>query len=281
MGDLAKDTHVEGGDGRYTATFDDDWNIWGPCGGYVAAVAMRAVGAHTGLKRPASFSCHFLGVGAFREVSIDVRTLRATKRAESVAVTMSQDDRPICEAVAWVIGDVEGITHEHAQAPDVPKHTELKPIEELLSPEDLAEGPPFTFWSNFDERPVRWLAREEWETRPAGDPVWQHWVRFRPTPRFDDPFAEAARLLVTLDVAMWPAASQGHKRDELTHIAPSLDLSAVFHETSDVSEWLLIDGHSPVARDGIVGGTARVWSEDGRLLCSGVQSMLCRPVQRG
>ena len=280
MGDLAKETEVVGSDGAYTATLHDDWNIWGPCGGYVAAVAMRAVGAYTGLRRPASFTCHFLGVGDFREVSLDVRTLRRSKRAESVAVTMSQDDKPLLEAVAWVVGDVDGIEHEDSQMPDVPLPADLRSVTELLEPEDLEEGPPFNFWLNFDEKPLEWLPREEWGKRPAGDPIFRHWVKFQPCARFDDPFLEAARLLVTLDVAMWPAASRGYAQGSLTHIAPSLDLSAVFHEIDDCGEWLLIDGHSPVARDGIVGGTGRVWSEDGRLLCSGVQSMLCRPAQR-
>jgi acyl-CoA thioesterase len=116
-----------------------------------------------------------------------------------------------------------------------------------------------------------------WQKRPGGDPIWRHWIRFDPTPVFDDPFAEAARLLVTLDVCMWPAASRAYAFGELTHIAPSLDLSAVFHRMDAATEWLLVDGRAPIAHDGIVGGDARVWSQDGVLLCSGVQSMLCRP----
>ncbi len=277
MGDLALDTHVQGSDGRYTAVLSKDWHIWGPCGGYIAAVGLRAAGAHTGFTRPASFTCHFLGVGQYREVDITTRTLRKTKRAESIAVTITQDGNPILEAVAWGIGDVEGIEHTDAPFPDVPKPSELKDIMELLTPEDLAEGPPFNFWSNFDERPIQWLPREEWGKRPGGDPVWRHWVRFRPTPVFDDAWVEACRLLCLLDVSMWPSAARAYDQGTLKHIAPSLDLSAVFHRVEGLSEWLLLDGHSPVARDGIVGGTGRVWSDTGDLLCSGVQSMLCRP----
>jgi acyl-CoA thioesterase II len=280
MGDLARDTHVRGSDGTYTATLSPDWNIWGPCGGYIAAVGLRAAGAHTEFRRPVSFTCHFLGVGQYRDVDITTRTLRKTKRAESVAVTITQDGNPLLEAVAWAIGDVGGIAHEHTAFPDVPKHTELKDIRELLTAEELAEGPPMNFWSNFDERPIQWLSREEWGKRPGGDPVWRHWVRFHPTPSFDDPFVEAGRLLCLLDVSMWPSAARAYDQGSLAYIAPSLDLSAVFHQVDDVSDWLLLDGHSPVARDGIVGGTGRVWSEDGTLLCSGVQSMLCRPAQR-
>ncbi len=42
MGDLARDTAVQGGAGSYGAVLSRDWEIWGPMGGYVAAVALRA-----------------------------------------------------------------------------------------------------------------------------------------------------------------------------------------------------------------------------------------------
>ena len=53
MGDLAVDTEVVGGDGHFTAQLSSDWEIWGPNGGYVAAVLLRAAGAHTRFDRPA------------------------------------------------------------------------------------------------------------------------------------------------------------------------------------------------------------------------------------
>ena len=54
MGDFALDTAVSGEDGRYTATLSHDWEIWGPNGGYVAAIALRAAGAHSRFDRPAT-----------------------------------------------------------------------------------------------------------------------------------------------------------------------------------------------------------------------------------
>lgn len=45
MGDLAEDTAPESlGEGRYRVTLSQDWEIWGPMGGYVAACALRAAG---------------------------------------------------------------------------------------------------------------------------------------------------------------------------------------------------------------------------------------------
>ena len=41
MGDLTGDTAVEPmGAGRYRAILSQDWEIWGPMGGYVAACAL-------------------------------------------------------------------------------------------------------------------------------------------------------------------------------------------------------------------------------------------------
>jgi acyl-CoA thioesterase-2 len=84
MGSLDLDTRLSGGDGIYQATLSPDWQIWGPNGGYVAAVALRAAGLASRFRRPASFTCHFLGVGAFAPAEVRVvpqRSARTTRRA--------------------------------------------------------------------------------------------------------------------------------------------------------------------------------------------------------
>src|SRR5258708_25112344 len=103
MGDLAIDTAVEGHDGHYTARFSGDWEIWGPNGGYVAAIALRAAGAHARFDRPATFTCHYLSAAAFDEVQLEVTTLRSSRRAESIRVSMTQGEKPILEALVWTI----------------------------------------------------------------------------------------------------------------------------------------------------------------------------------
>ena len=86
MGDLAVDTEVEGSDGRYRAQLSRDWEIWGPNGGYLAVIALRAADAHTSLRRPATLSCHYLGVADFDAVDLEVRTIRGSRRTASIAV---------------------------------------------------------------------------------------------------------------------------------------------------------------------------------------------------
>src|SRR5437764_890433 len=96
VGDLAVDTAIEGSDGLYRAQLSRDWEIWGPNGGYLAVIALRAAGAHTTLRRPATFSCHYLGVADFDAVDLEVRTLRGSSRAASIAVSRCARIRATC-----------------------------------------------------------------------------------------------------------------------------------------------------------------------------------------
>ncbi len=87
MGDLAADTKVTGSVGRYSARLSRDWEIWGPNGGYIASIALRAAGEHSQFGRPVSIVGHFLGIATFDDVVVEVKTLRLTKRAESMRVS--------------------------------------------------------------------------------------------------------------------------------------------------------------------------------------------------
>lgn len=70
--DLELATRVERERGAYHATLSDEWEIWGPNGGYLAAIALRAVGQKAEIQRPRSFYCHFLSSPSFTAVQVDV-----------------------------------------------------------------------------------------------------------------------------------------------------------------------------------------------------------------
>jgi len=269
MGALDVDTAVVGRDGRFVGQVTRDWEIWGPNGGFLAALALRAAGAHTDLRRPASFSCHFLGVADFDAVDLSVRTLRRTKRAESIAVSMTQHGAPILEAMVWVVGDVDGLEHHAWTAPSVDDPRGVMTIAERTP-----DQPMFAFWNNLECRPCGWI--DDWDNRPAGVFHENAWYRFRPTAMFDDPFVDAGRSLLVLDTVLWPVVMRGHPQDGGWY-APSIDVQVRFHALEPTSEFLLTDAHSPAGRDGLVGGVGSVWSESGVLLATGGQQMLCRP----
>lgn len=267
MGDFAEDTAVFGGDGRYKARLSADWEIWGPQGGYIATVALRAAGQHSRFQRPATFYCHYLSVAEFDAVDIEAETLRASKRVESVRVSVRQSDRPIMEAVVWLVDELTGVDHLDATMPKVPDPGGLRSWAEIFP----GTEPPFPFWKNVEGRPCDF--DEERQGKP-GKPQARVWMRFHPKPVFDDPFLEAGRLLTVADVYMYPASVGAH--GEPRYVAPSMDLAVTFHQSAEGSEWLLTDAQSPISQHGLVGGRASVWSEDGRLLATAIQQMLQR-----
>src|SRR5579884_1017716 len=271
VGNLDTDTAVVAlGEGRYRGRLSQDWEIWGPMGGYVAAVALRAAGAASPFGRPASFFCHYLAVGSFEEVEVEVRTLRSARTACSQSATVTQGDRTLLEATIWSVGEVDGLEHHEVEPPEVPGPDQLKAVEELVP-----DAPPgFPFWSNFESRPVAF--DPDWPPSGPVPPVWQQWCRLRAPETLEDPWLDAARSLVLLDVQSWPAASRHHAWRPPRYIAPSLDLYAAFHEPAPDAVWLLADGYSPVAAEGLIGWHGRLWSPEGRLVASGGGQNLCR-----
>lgn len=272
MGDLAADTAVEPlGDGRYRAMVSQDWEIWGPMGGYVASIALRAAGAESAQPTPAAFSCHFLGVAAFEPIDVEVHALREARTAASHRVSLTQGGRPILEALAWSIGDVEGLEHDETTAPEVPGPDGLPSLRDLFDPDD---GPPFRFWDNLDAKPIEF--EREWPPDGPRSARWQEWLQFEPTATFDDPWVDAARSVILVDLPSWPAANRPHAWKEPPFTAPTLDLNVAFHQPTRDEPWLLCDGSAPLAAGGLFGWNAQIWSPSGRLHASGGGQCLYR-----
>lgn len=272
MGDFEIDTRLaDCGAGRFRAVLSRDWEIWGPNGGYVAAIALRAAGRVARVQRPASISGHFVSVARFEPVDVTVRTVKSGRSAESFAVAITQDDRPIFEGLVRTAAEGPGLSHDVAEIPERASPAELATAEQLVGE---GGGPKFPFWHNFDSKPV-WPERFADGERPAYPPVFREWYRFRPRARFDDPFLDAARSLLMIDTASWIAACQPHPNAGFT--APNLDVTAWFHRAAPESEWLLMDHICETAGGGLMGTHAKIWSEDGQLVATGGAQLFCLP----
>jgi acyl-CoA thioesterase II len=271
VGDLAQDSAVIGRDGHYRGSVSGDWEIWGPMGGYVAAIALRAAAAEAppGLE-PASFTCQFLSPARFEAIDLDVEVRRASRRAASISVRIHQAGTAILDAQVWFATPTDIVNHDHAKT-----HRHGHPDDHAPVSAYTDEQPRFAFWGNFEAKPLDWI--EDWETFPGGEPEWAHWVRFVPTATFTDPVLEAARLLLLADLPSFPAAVRAHPGPN-TFVSPSLDLAVQFHRLADLGEWLLVQGVAPIADRGLMAFRSEVWSADGRQTASGSGQLLLRAV---
>lgn len=275
MGDLAVDLRIEGRDGAYVGSVSADWVVWTPNGGFLASLAVRAAGLESPGRRPAVLSCHFLNVPEIGEVDIAVTPLRASRRADSMRVSVLQRGRPVLEALVWTVEDHDdGLVHTAVAMPEVPPPQALTP---WTPRDDDAASAVLPLWRNIDARMDGWPEGQQWELRAPGPPERREWCRFRPTATFEDEFVDAARAVILIDTLMFPAALMTHV-EPMTHIAPSMDLTVWFHRSAVGHEWLLCEASSPLADAGLVAGAGRIWTQDGRLVASGGQHMLTRRV---
>jgi acyl-CoA thioesterase II len=252
---------------------DSEWNIWGPVGGYVAGVALRAVGAIAPPDhRPVSLSCLFVSRGENGAVDITVDPVKSGSTA-FWSVDVRQDGKTILRAHICTTAKTEGPDKVDCSAPIVPRPDALEPFADQLR---RYGHEPIPFWINVEGRQV--------DFRAPGDPdprggCTERWIRFKDWQQTADPFLDATRAVIGIDTHLWAAYNRG--LSELPqHVAPSLDLTVWFHDAAPASPWQLIAAQADFARHATLGGTATVWSEDGRLVARGGGQCLFVPLSR-
>jgi acyl-CoA thioesterase len=274
LGDFVEQTALERiGDFHYRGVLSKEWMLWGPAGGYVSAVALRAAGEASSFRRPISYACQYVSVASFDAVDLHVESLRTGKRTEALRVTMSQRGKLVLTAQVWAMNENEGMVHDLVPAPELPHPDALKPLEELR------ERPLHPFFLNFEQRPIGWVP--DGDPTP-GEPELQGFYRFRPRAVADDPFVDAARALVLVDTFTWPATYRAHpSQDPSPWIAPNLDLYVRFHREMAAHEWLYCLGRADLAEGGLIAAHGAVWSADRKLLATGSSQLFCsrRPPQ--
>lgn len=271
MGDFIAQTALERrADGRFRATLSEDWKLWGPAGGYLSAIALRAVGESTSFSRPVSYACQFLRVAPFGAVDLTVASLRRGKRTEALRVELRQDDETVLTAQVWVSDANEAMVHDYTRPPEAPPPESFPTEEEIRS-----AYTPHPYFRNFERRPIDWDGEDRTE---PGEPSLHTWYRFRPSARADDPFVDAARPLVLIDTYTWPSTWRAHpSKGPLPWIAPNLDLYVRFHRDTRPHEWLQGVSRADLAEGGLIAAEGAIWSGQGQLLASGHTQLFCTP----
>jgi len=268
MSRLEEDTRLTGTAGNYQATLHKDWQIWFPNGGYMGAMLLRAAGELSVFHRPISLSCYFLSVPKIGAVDITVTSVRQTRNAEALSLSMHQQGKPIITGLVWTGREVEGYTHDNAPMPEVTSKDLLKSTKEMRG-----GHAPQEFWNHFEQRP---LSEDlHWQQTVKGAAMQRDWLAFNDQQIDANPYLNAGRFVVLLDSFGWPAAARAHSGDG-RYIAPTLSLTIDFHRQS-TSRWMLSEATCPVADDGYMQVRSRLWAEEGTLLASAQAMLICRP----
>lgn len=270
MGSLAEATQLCVTDTGVSVALDPSWEGWGPAGGYLASIALRAAAnvvpeGH----RPVTLQAQFLSRAERGEARVNASVSKPGS-ASLVNVAMSQSDRSFFQAQIWTTSRTTGPRNHRLVMPEVPPPERLIGLEDHFS---SAGRSLVTFWSKLDCRPVEFRA-------PGGKPArtdrLQRWYKFRDEPHPVSPFDHAARAAILIDANVW-AAHWRMMDSEPDYSGPSLDLTLWFHDVSRYTDWLLLDAVSPTAADAIVHGTSSLWTADGGLVATGGGNCLVVP----
>lgn len=258
-------------EGVWSTSLRREWALWGPAGGYLSALALRAIGEATSFPRPVSLACHFLRVGKFEPVEIRVESLRSGKRSECLRADLIQDGRTVFTATGWAAHEgQDGMVHDHVPAVDVPRPESLKSFAELYPSRGM-----HPFMARMTQHPI--------DPAPEGDltprePELKGLFRFQPRATADSPFADGARAMLLIDTFAWLATYGAHPTDGPSPwIAPNLDMYYRFHRPTMDHEWLYLKTRADLAEDSLIAAGGEVRDLDGRLLVSGATQLLCSP----
>ena len=181
------DTAVHRDGDRYAATLTDRWTAIGgtPNGGYMLAVALRALQAEMPFPDPLVTSAHFLRPGLVGPAEIATEVVRAGRRVATGQASLVQDGKEILRLLA-TFGDLEqatGRTHVLNEAPQLPDPDQTP---------DVLDGKGMPGVSITEQIEYRAAEIPGWARgKPGGVPHVEFWMRFKDG-RDPDPLALAA-----------------------------------------------------------------------------------------
>ncbi len=264
MADFERDTRVVMTEAGLQATLSPDWQVAGPQGGYVAAIALRAMAAlvQPGFV-PVALTAQYLTAASAGPAEVEARLLRQGRRAAFTTATVRQGGtRNELGASASFFHPVDGPVHLALAAPALP------PPQACVSMNPAPPGQRFPFHQNYDLR-----IPEGRFTQPGSEGDFMFWARYREQSWQGDLVVQAASLIPLLDLAVFPAAFMTIPNFPG---AVTLDLTAHWHSHPTSQDWLLLRGRCQHASNGILNGWAEAWTPDGRLLATAAQQAVLR-----
>lgn len=259
-------------EGVWTAMLHEDWSLWGPSGGFLSALALRAAGEMSVHTRPISFACQFLNRAVFEPVQIKVQSLKKGKRTEALRVDLIQHSRLIMTAQIWTgVESSPGMEHDFSGISELPDPNTLPQYKEVYPDEPL-----HPFLERLGHRPINPLPHTS--NVPVNEPELFGFYKFGPTARHDNPFVDAARVFVLIDTNAWLAIYPAHPTATGSEwIAPNLDFYYRFHRSSTAEDWLYLKTRADLAENGLIAAEGEIRNRQGQLIARGASQLICYP----
>jgi acyl-CoA thioesterase len=244
----------------------DWWIVFGPNGGFLAAMLVRAMAAAVDdpSRAPRSLTIHYTTAPAEGSVRIATTIERAGRSLTTVSARMEQAGRLIALAIgAFSRERIAAVEFSEAAAPEVPA-PEAVPLMTMAG-----TPPPFT---------------RQWEIRPAigtppfsgsgGSTLTGGWIR--PLNMVGDgspgPDPIDAALVAQLADAWLPAV---FTRLTEPNAVPTIDLTIHFRADLPLpADYVLVTFESRLSQGGFVEEDGAIWTRDGRLIAHSRQLAL-------
>jgi acyl-CoA thioesterase len=236
----------------------DWWIVFGPNGGFLAAMLVKAMGAavddHTRMAR--SLTIHYTAAPAEGPVRIQTTVERAGRSLTTVSARMEQEGRLIALAIgAFSRARLPAIEFDDAPPPQVP------PPEDVPVAESRRELPPFAH---------QWELRYAIGTRPFGgsdgSTLTGGWIK-----PLDEHPVDAA-LVAQITDAWLPAV---FVRLTEPNAVPTIDLTIHFRADLPLpADYVLVTFESRLSQGGFIEEDGWIWSRDGQLIAHSRQLAL-------
>ena len=250
-GDTAVEPQGEGG-GAWSAAVAEGWDIGGNAnGGYLLAIAARAVLAATGRPDPITITAHYLSPGKVGPLTVPVRPVREGRRFSTAGVTLIGQDRPVIEAL-MTAGDLSA-----PEGPDFELYDGEPP--DLPDPDDCPRHEPAVMASGFASRvetrchpdDLGFLIGER-----SNQALIRGWFRLR-----DDEPMDTVALLLAAD-AFPPTV---FNLDIPVNWVPTVELT-VHVRARPAPGWLRCRFSTRYISDGFMEEDAELWDSNNRLV---------------
>lgn len=252
------------GDGRYTGTLTDRWDVGDiPNGGYALAVATRALASELAHPDPLTVTGHYLRPAVHGPVVVDVETVRAGRTLTTGAACLMQDGRERLRVLA-TFGDldaVRGPTHLGGVPPELPPpercvdargaRSGAFPIPRVHRRVDMRFHPGTPGWAH---------------GTPSGTPELTAWLRLA-----DGRPVDVLALPLLVDCFPPPIFELG-----VIGWIPTIELT-VHVRARPAPDWLRCAVRTRFVQDGLLDEEIEIWDAADRLVALGRQLAMVPP----